>query len=456
MFRILIADDEEGIRSFLRTVIEQQGHEVRCAEDGLQAKKYIDAENFHLLITDLSMPGLDGMQVLRHSREVAPEMEVVVLTAHGTVETAVAAMKLGALDYLTKPISSPDALRLVVQRALERRQLRDAQQRSDDHGQPGQTLIAKAPKMLAVVQQLDKVAATKATVLLLGESGSGKEVAARRIHHKSPRSSGPFVAVNCAAVSPQLIESELFGHEKGAFTGANNRRRGRFELADGGTLFLDEIGELPMALQAKLLRILQERSFERVGGSRTISVDLRIVAATNRDLAEAIAQGQFREDLYHRLAVFPVQLPPLRDRHEDIAPLSQFLLKNIGRELGKTQLQISDAALQVLREQTWPGNVRELSNVLERAAILCENARIEVAHLLLHPTTGAMTHKILQASQAETSPQNTTLKLKDLERNAIIEALDSSAGHRQKAADLLGISVRSLYSKLREYELDKN
>jgi len=296
VFRILIADDEEGIRSYLRTVIEQQGHKVQCASDGLQAKKYIDAESFHLLITDLSMPELDGMQVLRHARKVAPEMEVVVLTAHGTVETAVEAMKLGALDYLTKPISSPDALRLIVQRALERRQLRDAQQRNKEQAPRQMTFIAQDPTMLEVVLQIDKVAATRATVLLLGESGSGKEVAARRLHDKSPRAEGPFVAVNCAAVSPQLIESELFGHEKGAFTGANNRRRGRFELADGGTLFLDEIGELPMALQAKLLRILQERSFERVGGSRTISVDLRIVAASNRDLGKAIAKGLFRED----------------------------------------------------------------------------------------------------------------------------------------------------------------
>lgn len=460
MHRVLIADDEEGIRSYLQAVIAGEGHEVRCANDGLEAKKLLDQESFHLLITDMSMPGLDGMAVLRHAREIAPEMEVVVLTAHGTVETAVEAMKLGALDYLTKPLSSPDALRLVVRRALERRRLRDAQQRQQDAQPQQHKMVAVDPKMLAVVEQLDKVAVTNATVLLLGESGTGKEVAAQRIHQHSPRSEGPFVAVNCAAVSPQLIESELFGHEKGAFTGANERRRGRFELADSGTLFLDEVGELPMALQAKLLRVLQERRFERVGGSRSISVDLRIVAATNRNLLDAMQQGRFREDLYHRLAVFPVQLPPLRDRTADIEPLAQTLLKQIAINLGRGPLNLSPEALRDLQHHPWPGNVRELGNVLERATILSDGNTLKPAQLLLlNPgathsaaiqatTTGAPL--TMGADSADAEP----IKLKDIEREAIARALKLSDGHRQQAADLLGISVRSLYSKLRDDQLD--
>ena len=291
MERVLVVDDEESIRTFIAEVLELEGLRVTAAPDGAAAVRLLQQSTFHLLITDLRMPNLDGMALLRKVRAEQPEMEVIVLTAHGTVETAVEAMKLGAYDYLRKPLSGPDELALTAKRALERRRLREDQQRSSARTDETPELVARDPAMLAVVEQMRKVAPTDATVLLLGESGTGKEVVARAIHRESRRRDGPFVAVNCAALSPSLLESEMFGHEKGAFTGASALRRGRFELADGGTLFLDELAELEPQLQAKLLRVLEERRFERVGGSRQIEVDVRLLAATNRDLGERMPRG---------------------------------------------------------------------------------------------------------------------------------------------------------------------
>jgi two-component system response regulator FlrC len=393
------------------------------------------------------MPGLDGLQLLERARASLPEMEVLVLTAHGTIETAVQAMKLGAFDYLTKPLSGPAELRLIVQRALERRRLRHrAEQSGAAAGSPD--LIAVDPAMRAVVEQLDRVAGTAATVLLLGESGTGKEVAARALHRRGPRAEGPFVAVNCAAVSPQLIESEMFGHEKGAFTGATERRIGRFELADGGTLFLDEVAELPAELQAKLLRVLQERSFERLGGNRTITVDVRLVAATNRELEREMREGRFREDLYHRLAVFPIRLPPLRERTADIVPLARHVLERLAAELGRPTLTLSPVAEQRLLEHDWPGNVRELGNALERAAILARSDRVEGEHLRLEPAVGG------SASTAPGGEEALHGTLKDLEREAIRRALEATGHHRKRAAERLGIGLRTLYDKIKAYGLD--
>ncbi|HEV7557881.1 MAG TPA: sigma-54 dependent transcriptional regulator, partial [Kofleriaceae bacterium] len=315
MARILVADDEPGLREFITDALELDEHVVVAAKDGREAAKLLDERGFDLVLTDLKMPGLDGMALLRKIRSEQPETEVIMMTAHGTVDNAVEAMKLGAFEYLQKPLSGPDELRLLVARAVERRGLRDRVDGNDRHVEPaGPPLTYGDPAMRPVVDAIEKVARTNATVLLLGESGTGKEVAARAIHAQSPRTTRPFMAINCAALSETLLESELFGHEKGAFTGATERKRGRLELADGGTFFLDEVGELKPELQAKLLRVLQERRFERVGGSRTLEVDVRWVAATNRDLRAMIDEGRFREDLYHRLAVFPIKLPPLRDR----------------------------------------------------------------------------------------------------------------------------------------------
>jgi two-component system response regulator FlrC len=437
--RILVVDDEEGIRSFIAGALAGKGYGVTEAADGREAEALLARGSFHLMLTDLRMPRLDGMELLRRAREAVPEMEVIVLTAHGSVDTAVAAMRLGAFDYLTKPLSGPDELRLVVSRALERRRLRDAAARVAEPA-AGDELIAADPAMRAVVAHLDKVAPTPASVLLTGESGTGKEVAARRIHARSPRAAGPFVAVNCAAVSEQLVDSELFGHEQGAFTGAVEQRRGRFELADGGTLFLDEVGELPLGLQAKLLRALQEHCFERVGGTRTIAVDVRIVAATNRDLEAGMRAGRFREDLFHRLAVFPVRLPPLRERPADIGPLASHLLARIARQLGRPALGLGDDALAALKARPWPGNVRELGNALERAAILADGDVIGARDL---------------AAGGGAAPAGVVLDgtLKDIEREAIRRALDAVDGHRRKAAERLGLGLRTLYDKLREYDL---
>jgi two-component system response regulator AtoC len=443
MERVLVVDDEEGIRTFIGEVLEGEGLRVTLAADGSAAARLLDRESFHLMITDLKMPGLDGMSLLRKVRAESPETEVVVLTAHGTVAGAVEAMKLGAFDYLDKPLSGPDELRLVASRALERRHLREDAQRMRPRADGEPAIVARDQAMQAVMGQVKKVAATDATVLLLGESGTGKEVLSRALHRQSRRATGPFVAVNCAAISEALLESEMFGHDKGAFTGAVSNHRGRFELADGGTLFLDEISELRPQLQAKLLRVLQERRFERVGGTRTIEVDVRIVAATNSDLTDAMRAGRFREDLYHRLAVFPIRIPPLRERLADIVPLAEDLLVHIARQLGRPGLSLDDAARARLAGYAWPGNVRELGNVLERAAILSEG-----------PVLGA--DLILTGPLASASPSAGSVameKLEDMEKDAIRRMLALTGGNRKQTAARLGIGLRTLYDKLKVYDL---
>ncbi len=470
MARILAVDDEEGIRSFVAEALGDEGHEVTQAADGAEAAQLLDKRNFHLMITDLRMPRMSGMDLVRKARSEHPDMEIVVLTAYGSVDTAVEAMKLGALDYLQKPLSSPAELRLLVARAMERFDLRALAERTHaDTPDPATFHLSYGdPAMKPAVDALRKVAVTDATVLLVGESGVGKEVAARALHGWSRRQTGPFVAVNCAAISDNLLESELFGHEKGAFTGAGGRRRGRIELAEGGTLFLDEIGELKLELQAKLLRVLQERRFERLGGERTLEADVRWIAATNRDLGAMMAAGSFRSDLYHRLAVFPVQLPPLRQRRGDIEPLAKALLARIGIDLRRPQLTLTDDALVWVREAEWPGNVRELANALERAAILADGDAISAEHLSMLPfaamarqsdhgagTTvhGASASGHADASSSGHEPPKRIRPLVEMEREAIEAALAAADGNRQRAAQLLGIAVRTLYDKLKRYDL---
>ena len=442
MARILVADDEPGLREFITDSLELDDHSVVPAKDGREAARLLDERGFDLVITDLKMPGLDGMALLRKVRGEQPEVEVIMMTAHGTVDNAVEAMKLGAFEYLQKPLSGPDELRLLVARALERRGLRDRVDGAERHAEPaGPPLTYGDPAMRPVVEAIEKVARTAATVLLLGESGTGKEVAARAIHAQSPRATRPFMAINCAALSEQLLESELFGHEKGAFTGASERKRGRLELADGGTFFLDEVGELRPELQAKLLRVLQERRFERVGGARTLEVDVRWVAATNRDLRAMIDDGRFREDLYHRLAVFPIKLPPLRERRIDLLPLARALLGRIARDLKRGLPRLTPAAEKRLEAASWRGNVRELANTLERAAILADGDAIDASHIWL------------EDAEARPVPKTHEVRpLAELEREAILHALDVVGGNRKRAAELLGIGERTLYDRLKKYD----
>ncbi len=436
---VLVVEDDALMRSFLMEVLAAEGHRVESAPDGAAGLARLGLDSWDLVITDLKMPGLDGLSLLKEGRKLRPEARWIVITAHGSVESAVEAMKAGAADYLLKPFDSPDELRLVVRRAL-----REAESEarinllSEELGKdfPPVELIFLGAAMEQVQVMVREVAPTTASVLLTGASGTGKEVLARVIHAWSPRREQPFVAVNCAALAESLLESELFGHERGAFTGAVAARKGRFELADGGTLFLDEVGEIAPSVQVKLLRVLQERVVERVGGARPVPVDVRVIAATNRDLKAHVAEGKFREDLYYRLNVFPLRLPPLAERTDAVLPLADFFRARYSARFGKQVDRFSDAARQDLRHYAWPGNIRELQNVVERAVILARE-QIDPGHLNLE-------------SPAECRGGG---ELKDVEREAIERVLRESAGNRRKAAATLGISLRTLQYRLKEYGL---
>ncbi len=433
---ILVIDDDPGFRKLLETILTGEGYQVTSAATIADGLRYGALRQFHLVLSDLRLPDGDGLGVLRWFRENSPETPVIMITAFGTVGSAVEAMKLGAEDYLGKPLSSPDELRLVVRQALERRQTaqeRDLLRENERQAFACHDLVAGDSRMIEVLRLARKVAPTAATVLLTGESGTGKEVLARCIHANSPRAQKAFVAINCAALAPSLIETELFGHEKGAFTGAVAQHLGRFERAHGGTIFLDEVAELDGGLQAKLLRVLQEKTFERVGGSRQIAVDVRTVAATNRNLKAAVAEGKFREDLFYRLSTFPLELPPLRDRLGDLPALAAYFIQRAAKKLGRPRPALAEAAIEQLMAYSWPGNVRELENMMERAVILAED-EITPAELPLAP------HDLVRP-----------VRFRDIERQAIEEALRMNQGNRTRAAKQLGISVRMLQYRLKEY-----
>ncbi|OGB98171.1 MAG: hypothetical protein A3G35_17055 [candidate division NC10 bacterium RIFCSPLOWO2_12_FULL_66_18] len=438
---ILVVDDEAAMRLLVTSVLRDEGHDVTAAASGEEALQLVAKRHYHLIITDLKMPGISGLEVLEAVRRDDPETAVILLTAFGTVEGAVEAMRKGAAHYLLKPLANPDELRLAVRRVLEERRVADEAatlRQATEAVFPFGEIIAGDPKMQAALDLARSVAPADSTVLLTGETGTGKELVARLIHHLSPRADQAFVAVNCAALAETLLESELFGHEKGAFTGAVAQRRGRFELAHGGTLLLDEVGEMSPALQAKLLRVLQERTLERVGGTKTVTVDIRVIAATNRDLQQMVAGKQFRDDLYYRLSVFPIALPPLRERPADILPLAAHVLQQVSRRLAKRITGFTEEAGQLLQEYGWPGNIRELQNVVERATILCREDRIGPAHLSL-------------ASPPAAPPAATPSTLKELERDAILSALAACQGNRREAAKQLGIGLRTLYTRLKAY-----
>jgi DNA-binding NtrC family response regulator len=443
--RVLVVDDEEIVRESLLGWLEKDGFTVDTAPDGTAAVGRLRAEPWSIVLLDLKMPGMDGMQVLEHARRLRPEAAVVMMTAYATVDTAVAAMKLGAYDYLVKPFD-PEELshliaKIVAQQALvhENTVLRQALRREYRF----RDLLSKSAATQAVFELARVAARSHSTILIQGESGTGKELLARAIHAESPRSDGPFVAVSCAALAEALLESELFGHEKGAFTGAVARRKGKFEAADGGTLFLDEIGDIGPKLQLDLLRVLEDRTLHRLGGNEPIQVDVRIVAATNRDLRKAVAENQFREDLFYRLNVIAITVPPLRQRREDLPLLVEHFLDQLGVEMSRRLEAVSAEAMRALMAHDWPGNVRELRNVLERAAVVASGSILEARDLGLSPVPAA----------APAADGSGPASLDEMERRHIADVLRRTAGNVSQAARMLEIDRATLYHKIKKYDL---
>jgi DNA-binding NtrC family response regulator len=445
---ILVVEDGQSQREMLRDFLRKEGHTVGEAENGDRAIRQVREGHYDLIFLDFKMPGMNGMQVLQAIKGINPEIDIVIITAYGTIETAVDAMKAGALDYITKPVEF-DELVLLVDRVSERRTLlKENEILREQLGEKGVTtdrIIYKSPQMSALINMAGRVAASRATVLLQGESGTGKELLARLIHNLSPRNARRFIAVNCGALHENLLESELFGHEKGAFTGATSRRIGRFEEADGGTLFLDEIGELSQAVQVKLLRFLQEHEFQRLGGNQTLRTDVRVISATNRDLLQRVKEGAFREDLFYRLNVVMISIPPLRERKEDILPLIDHFLRRYSEENGKEIAGLSSEALDILLKYDYPGNVRELENIIERAVVIARDAVISVEDL---PFGEGM-----EEGRAGGKSEEGLLRgsIEELEKKLIVEAMEKVGEHQTRAAELLGISERMLRYKLKKY-----
>ena len=451
---ILIADDEESIRHVLTVLLTERGYEVRAVKDGEEALREFEARDYDALVTDVRMPKMDGLSLVRAVQASSPETTIIVMSAYGSHDLALEAMKAGAYDYLGKPFR-PDEVLLVLRKAEERERLRQDNlvlRREVARTRATPTLVAESPAMRDVLRVAQKVGPTMATVLITGESGTGKEVVARLLHELSPRRERPFVPVNCGAIPAALIESELFGHAKGAFTDARTARRGLFEEADSGTLLLDEIAELPLPLQVSLLRVLQEGEIRRVGDSRAVKVDVRVLAATNRDLQQEVQAGRFREDLFYRLNVIGLRLPPLRERTAEIAPLSERLLARHAARLGVTAPSLSAAALRALEEYRWPGNVRELENALERALVLSDDPEIE---------PHSLPDAVREAAQPSppplpAGPDDLSVKRaqRALEADLIRRALERTGGNRSRAAELLELSPRALLYKIREYGLE--
>jgi len=448
-FRILIVDDEKVQREILEGFLVKQGYEAVAEENGPKALEKFRSGAFDLVLTDYRMPGMDGIQLLREVRRLNPEAVVAIMTAYGTVGTAVAAMKEGAYDYLTKPIDL-DELLLLIQRV--EREVSLGQENRELKEQLREKfkvdfIVSASRRMEEALNLIGRVSQSPATVIILGESGTGKELIARAIHYSSARADKPFVKVNCAALPESLLESELFGHEKGAFTGAVARRIGRFEQADQGSIFLDEIGDLSPALQMKLLRVLQEKEFERLGSNQTIKSDVRVIAATNRNLEEAIKKGTFREDLYYRLNVVTISLPPLRERKEDIPLLMEHFLKKYNRENNKKVNSLSKEARDLLLRHEYPGNVRELENIIERAVVLCRGETLTTQDLPLNLRDSKTEAALERAREGRNLPDT----LEEIERQLIAKALERSGGVQTKAAEELGISERVLRYKMKKY-----
>jgi len=453
---ILLVEDKDSLRAMLRLALEAQGHTVIEARDEAEAVTALRQSQPAVVLSDLRLPVGDGLGVLRAAKEADPELPVIVMTAYGSIQDAVAAMKQGALDFLAKPVD-PDHLILLVARALAQRRLLAEYRLLKEEAaarRGGPHIIGDSPALRQVMAAIDRAAATDTTVLLEGESGTGKELCARALHDRSARAHGPFIAINCAAIPDTLLEAELFGYERGAFTGANQRKLGRFELAQRGTIFLDEIGEMSMAVQAKMLRAIESRKIERLGGGASIQLDVRIVAATNRGLRQAVTARQFREDLYFRLSVFPVEVPALRNRREDIPKLAHHFVERVSRDVGK-KITLSPDAVTELMAHDWPGNIRELQNALERAVILADGDTLLPQHLSLSsaPKAGSTMDPWERIDLGGSLADATARTVAAMERRKIQQALHDAGGDRGRAADLLQVNFKTLEAKLRELRL---
>ena len=453
METILVVDDEKNYLLVLKELLVEEGYEVLTAQSGADALAILNETELDLVVTDMKMPGMSGLELLEKSKQRDPQLPVVMMTAFGTVEKAVEAMKKGAFDYISKPFDN-EILKKTIATALNMwrviKENRFLSQELKDRSGPSD-LIGNSPPIQQVRELIQKVAVTKATVLVTGESGTGKELVARAIHAQSPRRDKPLISVNCSALAETLLESELFGHERGSFTGATSQRKGRFEIADGGTLFLDEVGEMAPSVQVTLLRVLQNREFERVGGNKTIKVDVRLIAASNRDLKEEIPRGAFREDLYYRLNVVHIEVPPLRDRRDDLPLLTRYFLERFSKELNKETPTLSPEAMSVIMDYPWPGNIRELENMLERAVILASGSLIHVEDLPIHPKGQAS----LDWSADQVIPPGLKLNevLEMVEKKMILNALAKTGRVQSHAAELLGIEKNLFKYKMRKYGL---
>ena len=460
--RILVVEDNPTVRDGMEQILRKAGHEVLAVSDGAAALERCQEGPVDLVVTDFKMDGMNGLELLESLRRqpVPGDPEVMLITAYGTIDIAVEAMKLGAVDFLTKPFDANE-FRVKVEKALKTRDLkreRDAFKaqaeylREEVEHHFGE-IVGKSAAMREIYESIRKVAEANSSVYVYGESGTGKELIARAIHRESTRSGGPFIKVNCSSLAEGLLESELFGHEKGAFTGAIRERKGRFELAHEGTLFLDEISDIPLSTQVKLLRVLQEKEIERVGGERTITVDVRIISATNRDLAPMVERGEFREDLFYRLHIIPIEVPPLRDRKEDILPLVTHFIHTIAAEMAKPIVGITDEAMALLMRYDWPGNIRELENMIERAIVLCEGERLDAQLFPINERKGPRTNSATTLNVPAAGAITLDNALESIERAMIEDALEKSGGVKTKTAELLGIKTSALYYKLEKYGL---
>lgn len=455
MAEILIVEDNPTVREGLRQLLRTRGHAVQAADTAARARQLLAAGAFDLVVSDYRLEDGTGIDLLRRIKSdgLGGEPDFIMITAYGTIDIAVEAMRLGAWDFLTKPLDS-DEFRIKIEKTLDVRATRRENRRlgaenaylREEVEERFGDIVGKSPQMLSIFQSVQKIAGTNASVLLFGESGTGKELVARAIHRQSARVRGPFIKVNCSALAETLLESELFGHERGAFTGAVRERRGRFELAHGGTLFLDEISDIPPAVQVRLLRVLQEKEIERVGGERTIKVDVRIISATNRDLAAEVERGAFREDLFYRLHIVPLRIPPLRERQGDIELLVRHFIRTTSKETGKRVTGITDEALELLLAYPWPGNVRELENAVERAIVLCDGEQLGVGEFPMGEAPGMAAHPV-------TTNGSLDRVLAETERRLIVEALERAGGVKTRTAELLGIKTSALYYKLEKYGL---